>query len=255
LFCVAADFRTLSRGEESVFLLSHLPSLGLQRYQPKAGQPVALVRQLLDLFQRLSDACVTPQQYLRWAQQQSVMLNSDPIGSAVQNVQIPVVSESNDASVENDSLPESPPSMSAPEIEMASHLELAQCYLTYSELKQRHNVMNFDDLLTEATRLLRERPDRCKTVPIQHIMIDEFQDVNPSLLHFIQALTQVHQHRNIVAVGDADQSIFAFRGSSPSLFDQFLSMFSGAKVASTSINYRSTSGFYSIFHLFAEFLQ
>jgi DNA helicase-2/ATP-dependent DNA helicase PcrA len=69
--------------------------------------------------------------------------------------------------------------------------------------------------------------------------------VNPSLLLFLEALISATQHTNIVAVGDDDQSIFAFRGSSPLHFHRFLKIFPNAPVMTSTTSFRSSQGLIS----------
>ena len=163
----AADFRTLSRAEESVFLLAHLPSLHLSHYRPRAGRPTALVRNLLDLFARLAHACVTPQAYEAWALRNlasaSAIVPTSAVNQGGSDAQIAsIVSDSSlAADTPIDAVPPSAPAqtfVSAAVAEATAQLELARAYVAYSALKEREAVMNFDDLVTAATRLLRERP-------------------------------------------------------------------------------------------------
>ena len=261
-----ADFRTLSQAEESVFLLEHLHELSLRRYRPRAGQPTALVRQLLDLFGRLADACIAPERYVAWAQRNwdAVVAQSAPgevaafarlhadgvsldcdndTDKGIKDTASVVASESNMRAVNGSAAPpHSPPlpaspfeslpippvasfsslaSDSAPESanpaadtataaaateqipdvaaadssanstssnagdgnldlesleEAASQLELARAFQKYQRIKDRESVMNFDDQIANATRLLRECPRRVASVaPMSHVMVDEFQ--------------------------------------------------------------------------------
>lgn len=72
--------------------------------------------------------------------------------------------------------------------------------------------MDFDDILLRASALLRD-PDVLK--PLQqrfsHIMVDEFQDTNALQYEMVQRLAA--RHRNLMVVGDDDQTIYTFNGA------------------------------------------
>lgn len=102
------------------------------------------------------------------------------------------------------------------------------------------NSMDFDDLLIHATRLL----DDCKDVRDQYnekfkyILVDEYQDTNPSQFRILRLLTEKQQ--NLCVVGDDDQSIYAWRGADPSHILEFARHYPGARTITLDQNYRST---------------
>jgi len=69
------------------------------------------------------------------------------------------------------------------------------------------------------------------------VMVDEFQDTNRAQLRLVEHLT--HDHKNLVVVGDDDQSIYSWRGADPTNILRFEEMFEGAKVVKLEQNYRS----------------
>ena len=71
----------------------------------------------------------------------------------------------------------------------------------------------------------------------KYILIDEFQDINRSQYEIIKLIAK---SKNIFVVGDDDQSIYAFRGSSPGIMKEFLNDYKNAKVINLDLNYRST---------------
>ncbi|MDR1542729.1 MAG: ATP-dependent helicase [Clostridiales bacterium] len=94
------------------------------------------------------------------------------------------------------------------------------------------NRMNFDDLILNATQLLKTS----KHTP-RFIVIDEFQDCNKAQLDFIRSLAG--EETKIFAVGDPNQIIYTWRGSSPSIFEDFKHEFSACEL-SLPLNYRSS---------------
>jgi superfamily I DNA/RNA helicase len=100
--------------------------------------------------------------------------------------------------------------------------------------KQARNAMDFEDLLRFATELLPEAPTG--TAP-RWILIDEFQDTSPDQLAFAERLAG--EGTQWFVVGDPNQVIYSWRGSSPALFRAFLER-RDAEVLDLPLNYRST---------------
>ena len=102
------------------------------------------------------------------------------------------------------------------------------------------NACDFGDLLAHTVRVLRS-DDRIRASfagRFAHLLVDEFQDVNPAQVAFIEAL--LAEHRNIWAVGDDDQCLYAFRSADVKFILGFESLYQGAGVHRLSQNYRST---------------
>lgn len=116
----------------------------------------------------------------------------------------------------------------------------AEVYGQYNDRLQRAAALDFDDILLYAVRLLEQRPEVREAYQnrFQQIMVDEYQDVNFAQYRLIQLLSE--QHRNIVVVGDDDQSIYAWRGAEVELILRFSSDYPDAKVIKLERNYRST---------------
>src|SRR4030042_5048690 len=92
--------------------------------------------------------------------------------------------------------------------------EIEQIAFLYSQKKVELNAMDFDDLLNNCRRLLVDNPDILKTLSCryQHILVDEYQDVNVIQADIIDMLAT--GHRNLMVVGDDSQSIYSFLGAS-----------------------------------------
>ena len=113
-------------------------------------------------------------------------------------------------------------------------MEQYQKYLTSNEL------CDFNDMIIEAGRLLREDDSFKKTLQehYQFIMLDEFQDTNPSQLAIVKELTD-YEKPMIMAVGDDDQAIYEFQGANPTNLLNFQEYYD-AYVVTLTENYRST---------------
>lgn len=113
----------------------------------------------------------------------------------------------------------------------------------YTEFNRRcimSNAMDFDDLLLRTYQLFKNNPDICSNYSkrYNHILIDEYQDTNHAQQQIIQLLTCCH--KNICAVGDDAQSIYAFRGANIDHILDFQTQFEGTKLFKLEQNYRST---------------
>lgn len=117
---------------------------------------------------------------------------------------------------------------------------VAKIYDTYERLRREAGALDFDDLLIETVRLLRDVPDaRSKyRQRFKHILIDEYQDTNAAQYAIVKFL--VNDARNICVVGDDWQSIYSWRGADFKNILNFERDFPGATVVKLEQNYRST---------------
>ncbi len=101
--------------------------------------------------------------------------------------------------------------------------------------------IRFDEMIALTEELLTRRDDirQALKARYQWILIDEFQDIDPAQYRIIRLITD--RRSNLTIVGDDDQSIYAFRGSDPSIMLNFSRDYPGARKVVLNINYRSTS--------------
>ena len=118
--------------------------------------------------------------------------------------------------------------------------KIGQVFAEYQSRLHRAGSMDFDDLLTNALRLLREHPQTLRHYQerFQHILVDEYQDTNRVQNELVLLLAA--DHRNIAVVGDQDQSIYAFRGADMRNIVEFEDAFPDTTVVLLEQNYRST---------------
>jgi len=212
----SGEQRVLSPAEQVIFVRGHLYDLPLRRYRP-VGDPIAYVRALLDLFSRARDADVSPAEYAAFA----ARLRAE-------------VGEGVDADVRADAA--------------AAQEELAAAYAAYTRLKEEDGVIDFADQIALTLQVLRERPAAARRLQerFQHVLVDEFQDTNHAQFELIRLL--VDPHRQVMAVGDDDQSIFAWRGATLGNFDAFLAAYPDAAIVPLLENRRSSQGILDAAH-------
>ncbi|MGB7063553.1 MAG: UvrD-helicase domain-containing protein, partial [Syntrophobacteria bacterium] len=113
-------------------------------------------------------------------------------------------------------------------------------YQRYQEILIANNAMDFDDLLMNTVLLLDEQPTILERYQrrYEHILVDEFQDTNTVQYALLKQL--VNSHESIFVVGDADQSIYKWRGADYRNINRFRKDYPDAKMILLEQNYRST---------------
>ena len=117
---------------------------------------------------------------------------------------------------------------------------VAEVYRLYQRRLKEYDAMDFDDLIGNYVQLIEKHEDVRDEIHtrFRHILIDEYQDTNRAQYVLIKALAGTR--RNIVAVGDEDQSIYRFRGADINNILNFERDFPGAEIVKLEQNYRST---------------
>ncbi|WP_419930103.1 UvrD-helicase domain-containing protein [Candidatus Poriferisocius sp.] len=117
---------------------------------------------------------------------------------------------------------------------------IGEVYDEYQERLRRAGAMDFDDLLGTTVDLFRQQPDVLDRYRrrFEHVLVDEYQDTNQVQNQLVLLLGQ--EHRNVFVVGDADQSVYRFRGADIRNILEFEQAFEDATVVLLEQNYRST---------------
>jgi DNA helicase-2/ATP-dependent DNA helicase PcrA len=131
---------------------------------------------------------------------------------------------------------------------------LAQAYAMYQSRLREANALDFDDLIMTTVNLLRAFPDVAEHYRrrFRHVMVDEYQDTNHAQYALVRELVGTFEHpvdvppeaevppAELCVVGDADQSIYAFRGATIRNILQFEEDYPDATTILLEQNYRST---------------
>jgi DNA helicase-2/ATP-dependent DNA helicase PcrA len=118
--------------------------------------------------------------------------------------------------------------------------KIADVFTEYQVRLERAGAMDFDDLLTVTVRLLRESPEALAHYQerFEYVLVDEYQDTNRAQNEIVLLLAG--RHRNVMVVGDIDQSIYAFRGADMRNILEFEQAFPDVTTILLEQNYRST---------------
>ena len=113
-------------------------------------------------------------------------------------------------------------------------------FITYVQLCQQANAMDFDDLLTLTFKLFQEHEDIRKKYAdrFDFLLVDEYQDTNHAQMRIVMQLCK--EKERVCAVGDDSQSIYSFRGANIDNILSFQSRFKEARLFKLEQNYRST---------------
>ena len=118
---------------------------------------------------------------------------------------------------------------------------VAETYELYQRRLHASNAVDFDDLLMLTVEVLRRFPDALERwrKAFRYVLVDEYQDTNHAQYRLLRLLGG--EHGNVCAVGDQDQSIYAFRGADIRNIVEFEKDFPGTRVVTLEQNYRSTN--------------
>ena len=119
--------------------------------------------------------------------------------------------------------------------------KIIEIYRLYEKKMREHNAVDFDDIIMKTVNLLRENPDVLAYYQnkFRFVLVDEYQDTNHAQFELTRLLSS--GRRNIMVVGDDDQSIYKFRGATIENILSFDKHYPDARVIKLEQNYRSTT--------------
>ncbi len=126
-----------------------------------------------------------------------------------------------------------------------------ECYLEYQRALSENDALDFQDMINDSARILKEKQIKKETLDFKYIIVDEYQDISRQRFNLTKELLKLCDAK-IIAVGDDWQSIFAFSGSDISLFTKFTESFPSAKVLKITKTYRNAQ---EIIDIAGNFIQ
>ena len=124
--------------------------------------------------------------------------------------------------------------------------DIRKVHTAYTEYKAAHNLMDYDDLLVNLAKLLKQHEPvrRDLSSRYKYVMVDEYQDTNKIQAEIVSLLAG--SHGNIMVVGDDSQSIYSFRGATIRNILEFPENFPGCTTIKLEENYRSTQAILNV---------
>jgi DNA helicase-2/ATP-dependent DNA helicase PcrA len=131
--------------------------------------------------------------------------------------------------------------------------EFQESAKNYYELLEDHRFLTYGLQIAEAVKALQD-PEISKEITrnLKHLIVDEYQDVNPAQERLIQLLTKPHGGADLVVVGDDDQAIYQWRGSSVENIVTFAERYDNVKSFRLLTNRRSRPAIVSLANKFAK---
>ncbi len=112
------------------------------------------------------------------------------------------------------------------------------CYLEYQKRLSEENAIDFEDMINDSARILREKKLAHEQLDFKYIIVDEYQDISRQRFDLTKELSKVCDAK-IIAVGDDWQSIYAFSGSDVTLFTRFCSVMEYGQELKITKTYRN----------------
>jgi len=123
----------------------------------------------------------------------------------------------------------------------------------YYAMLDGYRFMSFGTQIVEAVRALEDPAVRATvTADLKHLIVDEYQDVNPGQEHLVKLLSKPHGTADVVVVGDDDQAIYQWRGSNVDNIVSFADRYEGVTKFNLLINRRSRPGIVQLANGFAK---
>ncbi len=249
------DFQLLESVRQWIFVYDHFDRFKLDYYRPR-GNPSRFIDGLLRHFSRCKDEMITPENYLLYAENLRLATGSaERIQRTTGRVKKKRQGKTSEAAESQVAVLTPEPSSSAAAADAAEIQrveEVANAYFTYQKLLLDNNFLDFGDLINYTLELFKKRPKILEYYrgKFKHILVDEFQDTNLAQYELVKMLAG--SRRNLVVVGDDDQSIYKFRGASVSNILKFKADYPELREITLLENYRSSQ---EILDLAYNFIQ
>ncbi len=121
--------------------------------------------------------------------------------------------------------------------------EIAEAFINYTEKLNQYNLVDLDDLVYLPVKILKQNSSLRQRIQKRHqwLLVDEFQDINYMQYILLQLLTNRSDNPNLFVIGDPNQSIYGFRGSSARFVSRFISDYKDTQIYKLSTSYRCSN--------------
>lgn len=116
----------------------------------------------------------------------------------------------------------------------------------YLDILRARRLVDFDDLVLLVDQLFTTEPEIARQIAARwdHLLVDEFQDLNAPQYRIVRTLGE--RHRSVFAVGDDEQSIFSWTGADPRVLDRFRTDFAVADPVALEENHRCSRAIFQV---------
>jgi superfamily I DNA/RNA helicase len=234
------DFRILDETDAFLLMEELLGVLPLHYYR-SLGNPTAHLRTLLADFSQARDWLLAPADYLALVEAMPLMPSpSEPLGALAADTRAMGTGTGAGAGTTRRNSRPRPPAGTYTAEQIARARERALAYGVWDRELQRRGLVDFGGLIQRAVELLRADPDALAEVRRRYpeVLVDEFQDTNRASAELL-LLVAGTSGSGLWVVGDRNQSIYRFRGASPSNLQRLVEQYPELQVLTLRQCYRS----------------
>ncbi|MCX6752732.1 MAG: ATP-dependent DNA helicase [Candidatus Nomurabacteria bacterium] len=224
------DFKRMPKlleDDEAVFLADEIMQNNTWEYLRPRSNPTMYFNDLKSLISVLKRERLTHEEFLKEVEQDIRFLQNDPDSISTRGESKGKLKKEIEKKIES----------------LERTREVVEFYRIYEERKREDNLMDYDDALEYAVKLVEEYEDVRADIKEEYlyVLVDEHQDSSGVQNNFLKAVWKDTEKPNIFVVGDDRQLIYAFSGAKLSYFKEFENIFGKAKQIILTENYRSTA--------------
>jgi superfamily I DNA/RNA helicase len=121
--------------------------------------------------------------------------------------------------------------------------EIKEAFQLYEHILEKNRLVDLEDLIYQSAKILSEQPELQEKLAKEHrwILVDEFQDINYLQYQLLQFITAGATNPNLFIIGDPNQAIYGFRGSSTRFISRFITDYSQTTIYKLNTSYRCSN--------------
>lgn len=229
------DFKRMPKlleEDEAVFLVDEIMQNNSWEHLRPRANPTMYFNDLKQLISILKRERLSPEAFLKEIEDDIQFLKNDPESISTRGESKGKLKKEIEKKIES----------------LERTREVVEFYRTYEEKKKEECLMDYDDVLEYAVKLVEAYEDVRADIyeNYQYVLVDEHQDSSGVQNNFLKAVWKEIEKPNIFVVGDDRQLIYAFSGAKLSYFEEFAHFFGKAKLIILTENYRSTAPILSL---------